>query len=151
MIDSRAKGARGELKIRDILRELTKLPWERTPGSGAFSASHHLKGDLYVPGYTNKFTVEVKSYEEDHLNSGILVNKTAMLPQWWSQAVRQSEQNNNQPLLIFKHNRSKNFVAFITPKDNLATYNNLTINLNGSKFYISLLEDYIANENPKFI
>ena len=46
MVDSRAKGARGEYLVRDLLREHTNLQFERVPMSGALE---YLKGDLYDP------------------------------------------------------------------------------------------------------
>ena len=60
MVDSREKGARAETVARDALRKLSKLQWERTPGSGALDPKHLLKGDLYIPGEKNLFVVEVK-------------------------------------------------------------------------------------------
>jgi len=45
VVDSRAKGARGEYLVRDILREFTGHQFERVPSSGALE---YLKGDLYV-------------------------------------------------------------------------------------------------------
>ena len=66
-VDPRAKGARAETVIRDELRLLTKLKWERTPGSGALDPKHQLKGDLYIPNEKNLFCVECKHYAEDHL------------------------------------------------------------------------------------
>jgi hypothetical protein len=148
MIDSKAKGARGELKVRDTLRELTGLRWERTPGSGAFSQSHGLKGDVYVPGTTNRYTVEVKSYEEDHLTSKILHNKSSKLIEWWEQALRQASQNGNEPLLIFKYDRSKLFAAYLPGPT--APYNNITVQVENYDFRVSLLEDFIKYEKPKF-
>lgn len=72
MVDPRAKGARTETVVRDLLRKLTGLVWERVPGSGALDPKHLLKGDLYVPGRTNLYSVEVKGYAEDHINSTLL-------------------------------------------------------------------------------
>ena len=46
MVDSRAKGARGETIVRDKLRELTGLQWERVPGSGALDPKHKLTSVL---------------------------------------------------------------------------------------------------------
>ena len=43
VVDSRAKGARGEYLVRDLLREHTGLQFERVPMSGALE---YLKGDL---------------------------------------------------------------------------------------------------------
>jgi hypothetical protein len=151
MIDSRAKGARGELKVRDTLRELTGLKWERTPGSGAYSQSHGLKGDVYIPGNTNKYTVEVKSYEEDYLTSKILHNKSNKLLEWWEQAERQAAQNDNIPLLIFKYDRSKLFAAFQPVLLENYKYNCIKLYINDMVIIVSLLEDFINYEKPKFV
>ena len=65
MVDSRAKGARGEYAVRDLLRLHTGLQFERVPMSGALE---YLKGDLYVPNTSNRFCIEVKNYEKSALN-----------------------------------------------------------------------------------
>lgn len=149
MVDSRDKGSRAESAIKKILKDLTALPWERTPGSGALDAKHKLKGDLYVPDRTNKFCVEVKHYAEDHINSGILTHKTPQIFHWWSQCKRQADQVSREPLLIFKFDRSKAFCAFeIMPETNLPF---LYISRDGNEFYVALLEDWIKLENPQFV
>ena len=66
MVDSRAKGARGEYLVRDMLREHTGHQFERVPSSGALE---YLKGDLYVPHAKNKFCIEVKNYESSPLSA----------------------------------------------------------------------------------
>lgn len=149
MVDSRQKGARAETLIRDKLRELTKLQWERTPGSGALDAKHGLKGDLYVPNANNLYVVEAKHYAEDHLTSQLLTSKDPQFFIWWSQAVRQGNQVNKIPLLIFKHDRSKIFCAFEDMPS--ADYRYIFVNALGYEVYVSLLEDYVLNESPKFI
>lgn len=149
MVDSRAKGARTETIIRDRLRELTKLNWERVPGSGALDPKHLLKGDLYVPGRTNLYAVEAKGYKEDHLNSGVLHNKSPQLLDFWEQAVRQGIQVGKKPLLIFKYDRSKIFVAFEDMPT--AEYNYFFVNANGWEFYTSLLDTWVLNEKPVFV
>lgn len=150
MVDSRAKGARGETQIRDFLKTKTGLSWERTPGSGALHEKHSLKGDLYVPNKENLYCVEVKNYAEDHLTSAILTSKTPQLIDWWKQAVRQGIQVSRKPLLIFKFDRSKIFVAFQDmPSSN--NFRHMFICIDGYEFYVSLLEDWINHENPKFV
>ena len=72
MVDSRAKGARGEYLVRDLLREYTNLQFERVPMSGALE---YLKGDLYVPNEKNYFCIEVKNYSETPLTDKILTQK----------------------------------------------------------------------------
>lgn len=149
MVDSRAKGARTETIVRDMLRKHTKLNWERVPGSGALDPKHLLKGDLYVPGMTNLFAVEVKGYAEDHLTSQILTAKTPQLIEFWIQAYRQAHQVNKRPLLIFKFDRSKVFVAF----EDLPTsnYRFLCVSCNEYEFFVALLEDWLKNENTQFV
>lgn len=153
MVDSRQKGARAETAAKELLRKYTKLGWERTPGSGALNEKHKLKGDLYLPDCKNKFCVEVKHYKDDHLTSKVLTDKTPQLLIWWEQAVRQAEQVQRDPLLLFKFDRSKWFVCFThfalsnspvsssvkTPSDNYRW-----IYYNG--MYISKLEDWLENE-----
>jgi len=111
MIDSRQKGRTAELKCRDELRKLTGLPWERTPMSGALDAKHKLKGDVYVPGINTKYCVEVKHYADDHISTKLLTTKSVFYD-WWAQTVREAKQMDKEPLLVFKHNRSKWFCAF---------------------------------------
>lgn len=149
VVDSRAKGARAETVIRDQLRKLTGLKWERVPGSGALDEKHGLKGDLYVPNEKNLYAVEAKHYAEDHMTSQVLTSKSPQLIAWWSQAVRQGVQVSKKPLLIFKHDRSKMFVAYMDmPTTN---YRYFFVNTGEHEFYVSTLDDYVRFEKPKFI
>jgi len=149
MVDSREKGARAETLARDALRKLSKLQWERTPGSGALDPKHLLKGDLYIPGAKNLYVVEVKHYAEDHLTSALLTHKKPQFFEWWEQAVRQGKQVKQKPLLIFKFDRSKLFVGYEDVPSGV--YNYMFVNAHGYEVYISLLEDWYENEQPKFI
>jgi hypothetical protein len=149
MVDSREKGARAETLARDALRKLSKLQWERTPGSGALDPKHLLKGDLYIPGEKNLYVVEVKHYAEDHLTSALLTHKKPQFFEWWEQAVRQGKQVKQKPLLIFKFDRSKLFVGYEDIPSGV--YNYMFVNAHGYEVYISLLEDWYENEQPKFI
>jgi hypothetical protein len=149
MVDSREKGARAETVVRDKMRELTGLKWERTPGSGALGAQHSLKGDLYIPNSTNLYCVEVKHYKDSYLDSTVLTAKNPVLLDWWEQAIRQGIQVTKTPLLIFKHDRSKMFCAFEAMPN--TDYNFFYINRVPHQFYVALLEDFIKFEQPKFI
>lgn len=152
MTDPRAKGARTETAVRDVLRKYTSLQWERVPGSGALDEKHGLKGDLYVPNEKNLFCVEVKGYADDHLTSAILSSKSPQLIEFWSQAVRQGIQVSKQPLLIFKHDRSKLFVAFdaSTWLPN-GLYKYITVFRGEHEFHVALLEEWLEYERPRFI
>jgi hypothetical protein len=149
VIDVRAKGATAETKVRDELRKLTGLKWERTPGSGALDPKHMLKGDLYVPGKDNLYCVEVKHYADDHLTSKVLTSKAPQLLEWWEQAIRQGEQVSREPLLIFKFDRSKLFVAFKDFPN--VDYPHMYICVGGHEIYIAMLEDWIKCEQPRFV
>lgn len=149
MVDSRVKGATGETKVRDVLRQYTKLQWERVPGSGALDPKHGLKGDLYVPGKANRYCIEVKNYKDDHLTSKILTSKNPQLIEWWEQTLRESKQVSKIPLLIFKFDRSKLFVAYEDfPPEDLAY---MAIHTDTHDFYVSMLEDLLILYQPRFI
>lgn len=110
MVDSRQKGARGEIKARDLLRKDTGLKWQRTPSSGALGAEHMLKGDLYVPNEGNNFLIEVKHYKTDQLGSNILANKNSILFDWWDKACKQAKETNKKPMVMYKWDRSKWYI-----------------------------------------
>lgn len=105
-----AKGTRAEYKARDMLRDSTQLDWQRCPASGALGAQFKMKGDLYVPGEGNLYTVELKHYKDDHLSSKILTNTTSPIFDWWEQTTREAGQNGNEPLLVYKWDRSKFYI-----------------------------------------
>ena len=95
MVDSRAKGARGEYLVRDLLRQHTGLQFERVPMSGALE---YLKGDLYVPNEKNFFCIEVKNYAESPLSDKILSQiKTNNLWRWWRKLVTQAIAGKQRP------------------------------------------------------
>lgn len=149
MVDVRAKGAKAETDAKIILKKHTGLGWERVPSSGALDPKHMLKGDLYLPNKDNLYAIEVKWYESDHLTSQLLTSKNPQLIQFWEQAVRQGIQVGKKPLLIFKHNRSKFFVAF---EDIPSTdYRNMCIEAMDYIFYVAVLEDWLLYEQPKFV
>ncbi|AJF40887.1 hypothetical protein [Vibrio phage JSF12] len=114
MTDSRDKGKRGEYLVRDILIEKTGLNWERVPGSGAFGASHGLKGDIYLPissGKMSKFTIEVKWYQDEQLTSNIMKATSSTLDKWLDQTYREAREMNARPMLVFKKDRGNWLVA----------------------------------------
>lgn len=148
MVDSRVKGAKAETVVRDRLRELTELQWERVPSSGALDPKHGLKGDLYIPNEKNLYCVEVKHYADDQLSSSLFTAKEPNLLVWWEQTVRQGKQVSKLPLLIFKHDRSKLFAAF---QEYSGGYNHIYIDIGNNSFNIALLDDWLINEDPQFI
>jgi len=145
MVDSRAKGARGEYLVRDMLREFTGYQFERVPSSGALD---YLKGDLYVPHQKNRFCIEVKNYAESPLTDKIFTQqKTNNLIRWWTKLVEQAEGGNQEPLLFFKYNRSKVFVVTeIKPQESSKFFF-----ISWLKCYIILADDWLKDEKIEFI
>lgn len=150
MVDSRQKGARAESQAKDLLNAYAggKI-FERTPSSGALNEKHFLKGDLYIPAERNLYTIEVKSYKESQINH-LMLGKSPKLIEWWQQTERQARQNrDNIPLLLFKHDRSKFYVA--TEEINMkAKYSNIIYSYSEYKLQISLLSNFLEFEKPKF-
>jgi len=146
---SKAKGSRAELVVRDILRKYTGLEWERTPLSGALDAVHGLSGDVYIPREKNKYTVEIKHYKDSHINHLLLSAENHQIFMWWKQTLRESTENRNEPLLIFKHDRSKLYVVkreFNIHED----IDKLIIERKDIYLEIALLEDWLST-TPRFI
>jgi len=145
MVDSRQKGARAESQARDLFKKYTGLKWERVPGSGALNEKHGLKGDLYVPNEKNIFCVEVKHYAEDQLTSKMITGKSPTFLSWWAQTLRESKQVDRAPMLVFKHNRSKWFIAVWDTKfvESIGS-RSFIFNYPGGKVRIMLLEEYLG-------
>jgi Holliday junction resolvase len=144
MVDSRAKGARGEYLVRDMLRSHTGLKFERVPASGALE---YLKGDIYVPNCKNFFCIEVKNYKDSPLTDKIFTQpKTNNLIRWWKKLEIQAKGGNQEPLLFFKYDRSKVFVCTKQPPNNTEEY----IFINFLNCFVLLSEDWLTKETVEF-
>ena len=145
MVDSRAKGARGEYLVRDMLREATGLKFERVPASGALE---YLKGDLYVPNQRNFYCIEVKNYKDSPLTDKIFTAKrTNNLIKWWKKIIVQAKGGDQKPLLFFKYDRSKVFVVTAEKPINNLDYMYISF----LECYILLAEDWLKHEEVEFI
>lgn len=145
MVDSRAKGARGEYLVRDMLRDATGLKFERVPSSGALE---YLKGDLYVPNQRNYYCIEVKNYKDSPLSDKVFTQpKTNNLVKWWKKIVIQAIGGDQKPLLFFKYDRSKVFV--VTEQKPETTIEYLFIRF--LDCYVLLAEDWLKHEKVEFI
>ena len=145
MVDSRAKGARGEYLVRDMLREHTGYQFERVPSSGALE---YLKGDLYVPHAKNRFCIEVKNYENSPLSDKIFTApKTNHLIKWWKKLLIQAERGNQEPLLFFKYNRSPVFVVTGEPPEETKEYMFICF----LQCFVLLAEEWLKKEKVEFI
>ncbi len=144
MVNVRAKGARGEYAVRDMLRTYSGLGFERVPASGALA---YLKGDLYVPQVPNRFCIEIKNYKESHINDKILTSKTNKIVEWWNKIEEQAIDSDMQPLLFVKYDRSKIFV--VTAQKPVKVKNYLYISF--LKCYIILAEEWLGKETIKWL
>ena len=145
MVDSRAKGARGEYTVRDILRASTGHQFERVPLSGALE---YLKGDLYVPNRQNRFCIEVKNYADSPLTDKLFTQeKTNNLVKWWLKIKNQAHNSKQEPLLFFKYDRSKVFVCSEIKPANLKKY----LYISWLNCYTMLAEDWLKEEDVEFI
>ena len=145
MVDSRAKGARGEYLVRDMLREFTGHQFERVPSSGALE---YLKGDLYVPHAKNKYCIEVKNYEASPLSDKIFTApKTNNLIKWWNKLETQADQGDQKPLLFFKYNRSPVFVVTERPPKETKQYMFICF----LECFILLAEEWLEKEKVEFL
>ena len=145
MVDSRAKGARGEYLVRDLLRESTGLQFERVPSSGALD---YLKGDLYVPHAKNRFCIEVKNYESSPLTDKVFTApRTNNLIKWWKKLIQQAEGGNQEPLLFFKYNRSEVFVVTALLPESTDHW----IHIEWLDCYVLLAKTWLAEEKVEFI
>ena len=148
-VDSRAKGARAESDMAKFLKEKTGLDFKRVPLSGGLHQSHGLKGDLYLVNSLNIYCIEVKHYKDDHFSSKILTDKTPQILEWWLQTIRESAQISRYPLLIYKFDRSKIFVAFKEPPST-EDYRYAFFNMDGHQFFTAKLDDWLEHEKPRF-
>jgi len=144
MVDSRAKGADGERQVRELLRKHTGLPFERVPMSGALP---FMKGDLFVPDTAMHYCIEVKFYKNSHFDDKILTNKSNEFIKWWEQTTSQAKKTNKKPVLFFKYNRSKVFVA--TRDEPAKTKKFMHIGHLGC--YVMIADEWLINEKPEFI
>lgn len=140
---SKAKGAKAEVAVRDELKSSSGLPFQRVPLSGAIA---FLKGDVYVPNKDNVYCIEVKHYKDEHLNSTIITSVKSQMEKWWEQAVREAKVMENEPLLVFRKDRGKFFVA----GHGISTGNHKCIYVEHLDIDILLFNDWLSTK-PKFI
>ena len=142
MVNPRQKGNRGEQQVIAILDRVTQEKWEQTPGSG----SGKIKGDLRVHGKHNIFCVEVKFYKNVGFDAKIFTQKSNNFFQWWSKICKQAQQMKQEPLLVFRENHGKFFVATVREPKNTLRY----MHIAWLGAYVLILEDWLDKEEIKF-
>ena len=135
---SKIKGSAYEAKIKRYLNSHFDIEFERMPLSGSIE---YLKGDLWTPHDTAAwpYCIECKHYKDIQWNN-LLTAKTTDLLNFWRQAVREAEVMRKDPLLIFRWNRSKDFVGW---SDNVKVDHYIEIKSFGCHFKVTQLDDWV--------
>jgi len=135
---SKIKGSAYEAKIKRYLNSHFDIEFERMPLSGSIE---YLKGDLWTPHDTAAwpYCIECKHYKDIQWNN-LLTAKTTDILQFWRQAVREAEVMRKEPLLIFRWNRSKDFVGW---SDDVKVDHYLEIKSFGCHFKVTQLDDWV--------
>ena len=135
---SKIKGSAYEAKIKRYLNSQFDIEFERMPLSGSIE---YLKGDLWTPHDTAAwpYCIECKHYKDIQWNN-LLTAKTTDILQFWRQAVREAEIMRKKPLLIFRWNRSKDFVGW---DDDIEVDHYVEIKSFGCHFKVTQLDDWI--------
>lgn len=141
MVNSRQKGKLGEAKVKEFLEKGSGHIFEFTPGSG----NGKIKGDLYIPKVNNRFCIEVKNHAESPFCDKVLTNRSNPFVTWWNKLKK--ECGSMQPLLFFKYNRSKLFVATDMKPVNVEKY----IDIPWLKCYIMLSDEWIGKEKIEWL
>ena len=135
---SKIKGSAYEAKIKRYLNSHFDIEFERMPLSGSIE---YLKGDLWTPHDTAAwpYCIECKHYKDIQWNN-LLTAKTTDILQFWRQAVREAEVMRKEPLLIFRWNRSKDFVGW---RDDVKVDHYVEIKSFGCHFKVTQLDDWV--------
>jgi hypothetical protein len=135
---SKIKGSSYEAKIRDLLTKELSIEFKRMPLSGSLD---YLKGDLWTPHDTAAwpYCIECKHYAEVNWNS-LLTAKTSDLLNFWRQAVREAEVMKKKPLVIYRWDRSKDYICW---NDEIKVDNQITYKGFDCEFKMALLQDWL--------
>ena len=144
MVDPRAKGATGERQVKELLKKHTNLDFQRVPMSGALE---FMKGDLFVPNKENIYCIEVKNYKDNHFTDKVISTTSNQFIKWWEQTTEQAKKGDQKPILFFKYNRSKIYVA--QEEEPLKVEKYMYVKHLGC--YVSLATDWLIFEQPRFI
>lgn len=136
---SKAKGSAYEYKIRDLFTDHFGYQFERVPLSGALA---YLKGDIFAPFAPNfRWCIELKHHKEVDWNNFLTAPKSNLIMQFWAQTIREAEAMKKAPLLIYRWDRSKDYVCWVDSDINCE--NQITIQNAGASFKMALLTDWL--------
>lgn len=136
---SKAKGSSFEAKIAERFTSEFGKDFKRVPLSGALE---WMKGDIICIEDTAWFpyTVECKHYASIDWNS-LLTAKSNDMFSFWQQTLREANVMKKKPLLVFRWDRSKDYVAF---DDDIEISEYIQVKSFGYTFKIALLDTWIT-------
>jgi hypothetical protein len=141
---SKTKGRSFEYVVRDLFTESFNTQFERVPLSGALS---YLKGDVYAPWKPDfPWCIEAKHHKEVPWNN-VLTAKSALLLDFWRQTTREAAVMKKLPLLIYRWDRSKNYVCWLDEDINIQNY--VVIKSADCEFKMGLLEHWLPKAQLK--
>ena len=135
---SKAKGSSYESKIVELLTKEIGLEFKRVPLSGSLE---WFKGDIFCLEDTAAwpYCIECKHYAEVNWN-GLLTAKSSDLINFWNQAVREAKVMKKSPLVIYRWNRSKDYVCW---EDSIELESQIHYKGFGCDFKMGLLQDWL--------
>ena len=137
---SKAKGSAFEAKLAKALTSEFGKEFRRVPLSGALE---WMKGDIICIKDTAWFPwcIEAKHYKEINWNS-LLTAKSADMYSFWEQTQREADVMEKRPLLIFRWDRSKDYVAYAVD-DPVQADSYIEVSSFGHSFRIALFTDWV--------
>ena len=135
---SKIKGGIYEAKIAKLLTKELGKEFRRVPLSGSID---FMKGDVFVPSDTAWFpyVIECKHYKELNFTN-LLTAKSNELYSFWAQVQEEAKTMDKLPLVIFRWNRSKDYVLF---DSDLEVKDFIHVNCFCKSFKIALLSDWV--------
>lgn len=115
---SKRKGNTYERRIADLLTESTGVNFRRVPASGGWNkfSTKHVRtdiftGDLVCDRSDFLCSIEVKNRVKFSFESILSSPEKAPFTEWWFQCINDANSVKLHPLLFFKPDRAKDFLA----------------------------------------
>ena len=147
-VNGKQKGSRVEREVAKILSKWWGAEFTRTPSSGMFATTHSVQlsrlgvdiaGDIICPK-DFPFNVEVKSRKKIDLFDIARNGKDSELWDWWEQSVRDANNTQKIPIVIFKEN-GKQFYVMLN--------SGLLFAVRNAKSFLFMQNQYSSNANAR--
>ena len=89
----------------------------------------------------------VKNYKDNHFTDKVISTTSNQFIKWWEQATEQAEKGGQKPVLFFKYNRSKIYVAQEEEPQKVDRW----MYVKHLDCYVCLATDWLIFEQPRFI